>query len=283
MTRTRGRPSSSRSKSSSLPSEAVHASKTPRSTTTSRSRRRSTWRPVRPPGFGPGRRVARQRPVSVESGELFDHVGAAREALDARRGARRGAVTQPVVLSGHDREAQPRQMTQGLLGRRARPRAVVRRRPDGARRRDGDGTSPRTSRGSRSHSSSGTLWRQDATKRATARRASWGSTPRSKRCRRFAAQPVSLRRPGHGHGVEVGGLEQHLGRLVADLARRAAHDAREPEHVIVAVDDDAVLAGVAEPATRGSELARHAVERLRDSPGRARRARRVAPATRLAS
>jgi len=63
--------------------------------------------------------------------------------------------------------------------------------------------------------------------------------------RRFAAKSVSFGAARDAHGVEVRRFEQDVGGRVTDFARRAAHDAGEPEDLVVPVDDDAVFAGVA--------------------------------------
>ena len=140
----------------------------------------------------------------------------------------------------------------------------------------GTGTVPVTSSGAASHSSSGQLSRSTWTKRAQARSANWGSTPRSNRLDPSVRKRVAFRTSRDAHGVEVGRLEKYVGRRVTDLTGGAAHDARESEHVVVAVDDDAVFAGVTESSPGGRRVR---ARRRRGSRAfrrdRARRARRV--------
>ena len=68
--------------------------------------------------------------------------------------------------------------------------------------------------------------------------------------------------------------------VVADLAGGAAHDARQPDHVVVAVDDHAVLAGVAQPPASPGEFALDPVEGL-ECLALARRGRADGPSRHL--
>ena len=79
--------------------------------------------------------------------------------------------------------------------------------------------------------------------------------------RRLTAQRVALGRTRDRHRVEVGRLEEYVGGVGADLTRHASHDARQPQDSIVAVDDDAVFAGVTESPTALGQFTFDAVER----------------------
>ena len=63
-----------------------------------------------------------------------------------------------------------------------------------------------------------------------------------------------------GHRIEERRLQQHVGRHVGNLTERAAHDARQAQHDVVAVDNDAVLSGIAETAAGLGEGSLDSVE-----------------------
>ena len=60
-----------------------------------------------------------------------------------------------------------------------------------------------------------------------------GVGPTLEPVRRFGVHPERSRRPTDAQGVEVGGLEQNVDGVVADLGVGAAHDAGESDNVIV--------------------------------------------------
>ena len=58
---------------------------------------------------------------------------------------------------------------------------------------------------------------------------------------RLGRQAVAARRAGHRRRVEVGRLDEHVGRGRAHLGRLAAHDAGDGQRGVAAVDDEQVL------------------------------------------
>ncbi len=124
----------------------------------------------------------------------------------------------------------------------------------------GTGNVPRTSSGSPQPLQLGTALAQDLYETRGRAQRQLGIDAAFESVRTFGAQGVAFRASRDAHRIEVGRLEKYVGRGVTDLTRRAAHDARESEHVVVAVDDDAVLTGVPQSPSGGRELALDAIE-----------------------
>ena len=58
---------------------------------------------------------------------------------------------------------------------------------------------------------------------------------------RLRDEPVAAGGPGNGNGVEVGGLDEDVGRRCGDLARRATHDTGDGQWHLTTIGDEEVL------------------------------------------
>ena len=81
---------------------------------------------------------------------------------------------------------------------------------------------------------------------------------------RLGVEAVATRRAADAPGVEVGALEEHLGRRGRNFAIFAAHDARERHRALAVTHDEVVGRELARDAL--DQLARHRARRRPGTP-----------------
>ncbi len=204
--------------------------------------------PAARPGCCRSRRGARppRRSPPRSRGRSETTAACTTKSAPSRCGAAAAGAKMSAIVVGRDGDAEQPRDARAAHAHRVAPRQLRRARRPAARR-----APPQISMIS-------------CVARSTAARALAKSTPRSKRYPASVANPSRRPLPWITGGVPERAFEKHVARGVGDAAVLAAHDAGEPERLLLVGDEQQV----------GLEAERLAVEQRQLLPAFARSARR---------